>query len=207
MRKMFDNRRPLPIGVIAAGIAMSAVTLAAAPAKATSCTTVSACLFGDNVRTTPGSGIGADAGVFGLSERGDGIDGETTRIGNSTSASSGIAGYDKSRSGAYNAGVFGYSSLGTGVHGTTGSGIGVYGNAVGGASGTVGIGVYGKATGTGCCVNDYGVYGRSDNGIAIFGVSQNQVGVVGNSNTGIGITGGSVAGYSGMIIQGPIGIV
>jgi hypothetical protein len=181
-----------------AGAVTFLVSALGLPAAATSCATVSACIFGQNTRGTNGSGIGADSGVFGMSIKGDGVDGETTQSNTSTTASSGVAGYDMSTSGAYNAGVFGYSARGAGVHGTTSTGTAVYGN----ATDATGIGVYAKASGNGT-----GVYATTSSaGIAVWGAS-NVAGIGVPNSTGIGVLGAGpsagVFGYSsGEGIQG-----
>jgi hypothetical protein len=68
-------------------------SMVAGPASATSCSTVSACIFGSNTSSAAWNGIGTDAGVFGKSLNGDGVDAQSTN-GHAVVAQSYAAPYD-----------------------------------------------------------------------------------------------------------------
>jgi hypothetical protein len=118
-------------------------------AGATTCSTVAACIFGNNTDPTASGTFTSAAGVSGQSLHGDGVDGATTYASTSTLAKSGVSGIDKSTSGTHNNGVFGFSASGTGVHGSTTSGAGI----VGVATSLKGFGVVAQAPANGTALN------------------------------------------------------
>jgi hypothetical protein len=134
-----------------------------ASAGATTCSTVAACVFGTNVDGTASSTFGSDAGVYASSLKGDGIDGVTTFASTSSLAKSGVSGVDKSTTGKYNNGVFGFSPLGTGVHGSTSTGTGVAGL----ATSSTGVGVLAKSPGTALAVTSSNASAGSGTGITV----------------------------------------
>jgi hypothetical protein len=122
-RSIQVSARSVSFGVVAV---VAAISIECTSAGATTCSTVAACVFGINTRSTAGSGFGADAGIEATSLNGDGLDASTAFVSSSSSAArSGVAGFDESASGAFNSGVFGFSGKGSGVHGTSNNGTGV----------------------------------------------------------------------------------
>ncbi len=162
--------------------------------SATTCSTVTGCIFGNNTS----SGIG----VQGTSSSGHGIDGSSTTgfgvVGttheNSTSTSNakaGVEGIDSStNSTKFNSGVYGSSSHGHGVDGETSDGIGVRG-ATTAADGN-GIGVLGVST--------FSQYPYHSGGTGVEGDSYYGTGVVGIKHACCGAT------HNPMINDVPVGV-
>jgi hypothetical protein len=163
-----------------------------------SCSSTSACTGGTNTST----GIG----VQGNSTSGNGVFGQTKYVSKSGSNfKSGVVGKDQSKSGKFDAGVWGQSPRGTGLLGSSTSGFGLAG------SSNSGVGVSGlSSTNTGV----YGVVtGGSNTPSAVFGQdnSNNQAGgagVVGQTLAGAGVvavTSSTSVNSTGMVAAAPNG--
>lgn len=163
--------------------------------------------------------IGADSGLYGVSEKGTGVvgssPGATGVLGQSESgiglygqSGSSIGGAGQSDSGIGLSGVVGGSvglpvESGTGLYGQSESGIGLH--AVGGgtsptSSPDLTAAIFGEA-------QSYGIYAVSDDGPAgVYGQCDNGAGVYGKSENGTGVYGQSGVGTEGTLV-GDVGIV
>ena len=173
------NKRFIPWLIRSTGTGFAAVLATIcinfAPVSATTCSTVSACVFGANTRTVVGSGFGEAVGVFGSSLVSDGVDGATSFASTNSAAKSGVAGLDLSKTGTRNSGVYGYSSQGFGMQAKTNSGTAV-------------LGVATSATGVGIHAQGNALALRADvqngTGLVVEDTSDNNY----TSNTGIAVS-------------------
>jgi hypothetical protein len=203
--------KPNKFGVARAAAASTALVCAALATPAIawgSCSSVAACVLGDNT----GSGFG----VEGDSTSTYGIIGSTTFA--ATSVSHGVAGVmgtDKTRNvkNPYNVGVLGSSYVGIGVSGNSMSNAGMQGNSISfdgvvgrthynatGAAGRAGVvgsdlssnGTDANAGVLGISPNGTAVAGQSDAGYGVSGTSSDNVGILGQSTSGTGVYGQSL---------------
>src|SRR5215472_17071977 len=134
----------LSAATVVTGFAISRALATDGAAPATSCSTTTACVEGDNTSSGPG--------VKGTSAKGHGVVGTTKSKGTQTTAHAGVLGQDLQTGigGVFNDGVEGTSTDGTGVFGSSTNSAGVEGispngTGVGGMGGSNNFGVIGQA--------------------------------------------------------------
>ena len=150
----------LPLAVTTAALVLSAT---AAPALATNCATVTACVLGQN--SAPAGRT--DIGIEGTSVNGFGLVGVTSaNPSKSGYLYAGLYGKDQGAS-TYNSGVSAFSENGTGVTAEGVNGGGVLGFTLAASGGYAAFGVGGEDLGTNN--ENVGVYGQSNVGAGVFG--------------------------------------
>src|SRR5215472_4945638 len=158
----------LSAATVVTGFAISRALATDGAAPATSCSTTTACVEGDNTSSGPG--------VKGTSAKGHGVVGTTKSKGTQTTAHAGVLGQDLQTGigGVFNDGVEGTSTDGTGVFGSSTNSAGVEGISPNGT----GVGGMGGS-------NNFGVIGQAAVGVAGFANAGSTVGVeAANSTTG-----------------------